>query len=131
MLVTGEIAHEIHHAVDTEVVTVLRIVAGICRDDRFLFVQRHLTHTVNRKIDILVSISHTVLCALQHHTATKHATEVCTLNSVQQTTCIDGAKTISLKIFRKITHIPIITHQFQIIILIYRLVRRLIIFRSQ
>ena len=44
------------------------------------------------------NLRHTVLCALHHHTAAEYAAEVCTLQGVHRTACIDRNDTVLLPI---------------------------------
>ena len=97
--VTGQCSKVVHHAVDTEIVAV-EATNGIRGGDRHLFVERHLTHTIDRIFGVIHYLWHTVLGTLHHHTATEHATEVGTLDSIQDTTGIDGAHTILFPISR-------------------------------
>ena len=82
-----------------------------------MFVQRYLTHTVDSIYGLIAHIGHTVDGSLQHQTATKHTTEVGTLNGIQQTSRIDGTETETFPIrFPKLWFLMIC---IQSIILIY------------
>ena len=64
-----------------------------------LLVERHLTHTVDGVVGEVGHFRHTVLSASHHHTATEDAAEVGTLDTVHQTTGIDGQYTAFLPEF--------------------------------
>ena len=91
--VAGEIAQMVYKRIDAEVVAVLGILASIAGHLSGLLVERHLAHAVDGVVDVFTHVGHTVLGTLQHHATTKDATEVSTLNSVQQTSCIDRTDT--------------------------------------
>ena len=104
MYVTGQIAQIVHQTIDTKVVAMQGIVASVwilitigrC-SDRSLLVERQLTDTVDGIVDVFAHLSHTILGALQHHARAEHATEVGTLDGVQQTSGIDRTEAVRLK----------------------------------
>ena len=95
----------VHNTIDTEIVAMFRLVArgfyGFTRNNRILLVQWQLTDTVDRingwTTWTIIICGHTVFGTLQYQTTTEHATQISTLNGVQQSACIDGAKTPRLE----------------------------------
>ena len=84
--VTTEGTKEVHYVVDTEVVAV-ELVPIICLRSAIggdLFVERHLTDTVDGVVVVVDSLRHAVLSTLHHHAAAPDAAEVCTLDGVHR-----------------------------------------------
>ena len=121
--VAGQVTEIVHKTVYSEIVAMSGITARIrireaCSCSyRMLLVEREFTHTIDGIVDVLAHLSHTVLRALEHHTRTKHTTEVSTLNSIQQTTCIDRAETVRLEIVLHLIGDSLVAQKIQILFL--------------
>ena len=111
--IAGQGTQEVHLAVDAEVVAMflVLVVAGICRTLRDLLVERYLANTVDGVVGVVNSLGHTVLGTLYHHTATKDATEVGTLDGVHNTACIARTNTV-LHPIRTVVRNPITVRHF-------------------
>ena len=96
--IAGQRTEIVHNAIDTEVVAMVVFCSFWICLSAFLLVQRHLPHTVDGIFRVVDNLRHTVLCTLHHHTASKHTTEVCTLDCVHRSSGIDGTYTILLPI---------------------------------
>ena len=97
--VAGQCAEEVYVVVYAEVVSVFFVFlssfyAFVILDDRFFFVERNLSHTVDGVVGVVYNLRHAVLCSLHHHSATKHSTEVGTLYGVHDASCIARAYTV-------------------------------------
>ena len=67
----------------------MHLVLILCITGRgVLFVQRHLTHTVDGIVGVVHNLRHTVLSTLHHHTTTENTAEVSTLDGVHDTSGI-------------------------------------------
>ena len=81
--VTGQCTQVVYDIVDAEVVTM------VCAALRLL-VQRNLAYTVDGIVGIVSLFGHAVLGTLHYHTAAEDTAEVGTLDTVHQTTSING-----------------------------------------
>ena len=111
--IAGEVAQIVHHAVDAEIVAVY--VSRRCRD----LLKRQLTHTVDGKVSLVLHLSHTVTCSLKHHAASNHANEVGTLQSVEQSACVNRAYSGFFPVLSYLLQISRRCRQFLIFVLIY------------